>query len=88
MARNYRQMVRQIKAHPDDAEARLKTLQLAVAEKFDNTTSAREIATLARVLLDIEAAFREIRAAREKAVPAPSSPVDELLARRAERGAK
>ncbi len=87
MSRNYRSLVRQIKAHPRDAESRLKTLQLIVAEKIDATGSAREIASLSRVMLDIESAMRDARRDAQ-VVESPKSPVDELLARRAERGAR
>jgi len=76
-------MVRAIAEHPADAAERLKELRLIVAERIDGTDSARETASLSRVMLDIEHALRSI----EGAIPA-ASPVDELLARRAERGAR
>lgn len=81
MANVSRSMVKAIAAHPDDPAKRLQTLRLIVATKLDATDSARETSTLARVLLDIEAAMKGVGA------DAPRGAVDDLLARRVERGA-
>ncbi len=78
-----RSMLRAIEQNPEDAAARLRELRLIVAKRLDDTESARETASLARVMLDIESAFRALTAAA-----GASSPVDDLLARRAARGAK
>lgn len=77
-----RSLVRAIAEHPDEARPRLEELRAIVAERIDGTDSARETASLARVMLDIEAALRALAGAS-----APASPVDELLGRRAARGA-
>jgi hypothetical protein len=76
-------MVRAITQNPDNAEARLKALREIVAQRLDETDSARETGTLARCILDIEAALRALSGA-----PAGASPVDDLLARRSARGAR
>ncbi|MDQ1130669.1 hypothetical protein [Microbacterium sp. SORGH_AS_0888] len=78
-----RSMLRAITDHPDDATARLRALREIVAARLDATDSARETGTLARVMLDIEAALRSLDGAG-----AAVSSVDELLKRRAARGAK
>jgi hypothetical protein len=78
-----RSLVRAISEHPDDAAARLRTLRLIVAERLDETDSARETGTLARCVLDIEAALRSLAGDG-----GASSTVDELIARRTARGAK
>lgn len=69
--------------HGDDPEAQLTNLRLIVATRLDATDSARESGTLARVLLDIEQALAALR----NAGGLMASPVDELLARRASKGA-
>jgi hypothetical protein len=68
--------------HGDDPEAQLTNLRLIVATRLDGTDSARESGTLARVLLDIEAALAALRGS-DVGVTA----VDDLLAKRAERRA-
>lgn len=78
-----RSMLRAIERNPDDAPARLKALRAIVAARLDETESARETGTLARCLLDIEAALRAISGSGGQV-----SQVDDLLARRAARGAK
>lgn len=78
-----RSLVRAILDHPEDARARLDELRLIVAERLDATDSARETGTLGRLVLDIEAALRSLNT-----TAGPASPVDELLNRRAARGAK
>jgi hypothetical protein len=77
-------MVQAILEHPTDAQARLEALRMRVAQTLDDTDSARETGTLARVLLDVEAALRSLAG---DAAPT-ATPVDELLAKRAARGAK
>lgn len=77
-----RSMLRAIELNPDDAGKRLKALRAIVAARLDETDSARETGTLARCLLDIEAALRGLSGGG-----AQESPVDELLNRRAARGA-
>lgn len=79
-----RSMVRAILDHPDDAPARLAVLREIVAHRLDETDSARETGTLARVLLDVEAALRSLAGEGAPAVSA----VDDLLAKRAARGAR
>lgn len=76
-----RSLVKAILAHPDDARARLDELRLIVAERLDATDSARETASLGRIVLDIEAALRSL------AGSPTASAVDEVLARRTARGA-
>lgn len=83
MSRPNRSMVTAITKHPDSAPERLRTLRLIVAERLDATESARETASLARVLLDVENALRAL-----KSGPVQGTPVDDLLARRAARGAQ
>lgn len=78
-----RSMLRAIERNPDSAPARLKALRAIVAARLDETDSARETGTLARCLLDIETALRSLAGA-----DSPASRVDDLLARRAARGAK
>jgi hypothetical protein len=78
-----RSLVRAIREHPDDAAARLRELRLIVAARLDETDSVREAGTLARCVLDIEAALRSL--AGDSGAP---SKIDELLARRQGRGAK
>lgn len=75
-----RSMLRAIQAHPEDAVQRLAVLREIVAERLDGTESARETASLARCMLDIESALRGYAGATEK------TPVDELLAKRKARG--
>lgn len=77
-----RSMLRAIELNPDDAGKRLKALRAIVAARLDETDSARETGTLARCLLDIEAALRGLSGGGTQ-----ESPVDELLNRRAARGA-
>jgi len=79
-----RTMVQAILDHPEDAGARLRALRGIVAERIDDTDSARETASLARVMLDVEAALRSLQGQSTAA----ASPVDDLLAKRAARGAK
>lgn len=81
-ARKPRSLLRAIELHADDASARLKVLREIVAERIDGTDSARETASLGRLMLDVEAALRGLQAGSQG-----SSPVDDLLARRAARGA-
>lgn len=81
-SRQARSMLRAISRHPDDAEARLKVLRSIVAERIDGTDSARETASLGRLMLDVEAAIRGLTAGAPQ-----TSKVDELLERRAARGA-
>lgn len=78
-----RGMVRAILDHPDDPAARLAELRMIVAERLDETDSARETGTLARVMLDVEDALRSLNGSQ--GVP---TAVDDLLTRRAARGAK
>ncbi|MGL3150659.1 hypothetical protein ACSS7Z_09885 [Microbacterium sp. A82] len=75
-------MVRAIELHEDDAGKRLRALRLIVAARLDETDSARETGTLARCLLDIEAALRSLQGG------AAESPVDDLLQARTKRGAR
>lgn len=56
---------------------------MIVATRLDETDSARETGTLARVVLDIEGALRALEGSA-----AGATPVDEILARRTARGAK
>lgn len=77
-----RSMLRAIEQNPDNADARLKELRAIVAQRLDETDSARETGTLARCLLDIEAALRGLSGAGAQ------SPVDELRQKRAARGAR
>lgn len=77
-----RSMLRAIEQNPDNADARLKELRAIVAQRLDETDSARETGTLARCLLDIEAALRGLSGAGVQ------SPVDELRQKRAARGAR
>jgi len=79
-----RTMMQAILDHPEDATARLRALRGIVAERIDDTDSARETASLARVMLDVEAALRTLEG---QSAPV-ASPVDDLLAKRAARGAK
>lgn len=75
-------LLKAILEHPEDVLERLSVLREIVAVRIDATESARETASLARVMLDIEAAMRSH-------VGAPAAtPVDELLAKRKARGAK
>lgn len=78
-----RSLVRAILDHPQDARARLEELRMIVATRLDETDSARETGTLARVVLDIEGALRALEGSA-----AGATPVDEILARRTARGAK
>lgn len=77
-----RSMVRVIANSPDNPKLHLEELRAIVAERIDATDSARETGTLARVILDIESALRSLKGAGKV------SPVDDLLKRRAARGAK
>lgn len=77
-----RSMVRAIELNKEDAGERLRALRLIVAQRLDETDSARETGTLARCILDIENALRSL------AGGAAESPVDELLAARTKRGAR
>lgn len=77
-----RSMLRAIEKNPDNAGARLKALREIVAQRLDETDSARETGTLARCLLDIEAALRGMSATGAQ------SPVDELRQKRTARGAR
>lgn len=81
MKDNPRSLLQAILKAPDDRGAHLRVLREMVAERLDATESARETASLARVVLDVEAALAALN-------PAAQSPVDELLNRRAKRGAK
>lgn len=83
MTRQSRSMLRAILDHPTDASARLGELRAIVAERLDATDSARETASLARVMLDVEAALRSLAAG-----PVTTDVVDDLIARRTARGAK
>jgi len=78
-----RSLVRAILDHPDNARARLEELRMIVATRLDETESARETGTLARVVLDIESALRSLEGSA-----AGATTVDEILARRVARGAK
>lgn len=78
-----RSMLRAIHEHPTDAPARLRELRAIVAERLDGTDSARETASLARVMLDVEAALRALADD-----PAAADEVHDLLARRIARGAR
>lgn len=77
-----RSLLRAIEKNPDNQAEHLKVLRAIVAQRLDETESARETGTLARAILDIEAALRSLAGAGDA-----SSPVDDLLARRAARGA-
>ncbi len=68
--------------HGDDTEAQLTNLRLIVAGRLDETDSARESGSLARVLIDIETELGKLRAGQAGA----ASDVDELLTRRSARG--
>lgn len=83
MSTKPRSMLRAIKDHPTDASARLAELRAIVAERIDATDSARETASLARVMLDVEAALHSATVG-----PMAADPVDDLLTRRAARGAR
>lgn len=83
MTASARSMLKAIQDHPENAVERLKALREIVARRLDATDSARETGTLARCLLDVEAALRTLSAS--DGVP---TSVDELLKRRAARGAK
>lgn len=78
-----RSLLRAIEKSPDNQAEHLKVLRSIVAQRLDETESARETGTLARAILDIEAALRALSGTGDA-----SSPVDDLLARRAARGAK
>ena len=83
MPRQTRSLVKAISDHPDDAASRLRVLRLIVAQRLDATTSARETGSLARVVLEIEAALRSL-----DTTPEAATRVDEILAARVARGAK
>lgn len=76
-------MLKAIQQNPHDAAARLRALRSIVAHRLDGTSSARETASLAASFLAVEVA---LKAATAEAPGA--SRVDELLSRRAKRGAK
>lgn len=76
-------MLQALTDHPADPAKRLGVLRSIVAERLDATESARETASLARVILDVEAALRVLSGSS-----APATAVDDLLARREARGAK
>lgn len=78
-----RSLLRAIEKHPENQAEHLKVLRAIVAQRLDETDSARETGTLARAILDIEAALRHLNAA-----DAPADPVDDIAARRAARGAR
>lgn len=78
-----RSLVQAILKHPDNPRGRLEELRMIVAIRLDETDSARETGTLARCVLDVEAALRSL-----DATGAVAGPVDELLERRRVRGAK
>lgn len=78
-----RSLLRTIEKNPENQAAHLKVLRAIVAQRLDETESARETGTLARAILDIEAALRSLAGAG-----AAADPVDDIAARRAARGAK
>jgi hypothetical protein len=83
MSKRPHSIVKAITDRPDDPAAALQELRLIVAAKIDATSSAREVGTLGRLLVSIEAALRAL-----DSTPTATSPVDEILARRAARGAR
>lgn len=83
MAPVKRSLVKAILRNPDEAKPRLEELRMIVAQRIDDTESARDTASLARVVLDVEAALRSLSGAS-----GPGTVVDDLISRRAARGAR
>lgn len=83
MTRSPRSLLKAIQDHPENQVEHLKVLRAIVAQRLDETESARETGTLARAMLDIQAALRSLNDAGRT-----GDPVDDIAARRAARGAR
>lgn len=78
----YSKLLDSVEHDPDDPRKHLLVLRRIVAKRIDATDSARETASLARVMLDIERDIAALNVAPE------IDEVSQLRARREQRGAQ